>query len=276
MPSRSSAAVAGRIRSAQPAASSWNIVSDEHAVRPLGERAYVGVRRGLVARDDEELDRLRVRLVRVGRDGPAERDAARVGRAREVERAAAGLVLESELVRELRDARAAAAAGARPDEDGTLGARSFFASALAAPGELAAESRRPSPARSSSVPVGEQTTTSAPCRRASLIQRSTIGARSTTGSSPTTTTSSACAIAAQREAERLERVRGRLGEHGRVRVEAAAQESPERVRDLCRLGARERRHDRAVSPRGASTRPRRARRPTRSPRAPFARAGAAS
>ena len=55
--------------------------------------------------------------------------------------------------------------------------------------------RRAPPGAVCRSPVGEETTTSAPRRLASLIQRSTIGARSTTGSSPTTTTSSASAIA---------------------------------------------------------------------------------
>ena len=95
-------------------------------------------------------------------------------------------------------------------------------------------------------PVGEQTTTSAPRRRASLIQRSTIGARSATGSSPTTTTRLRVADRGERQPECVERVRGRLRQHGRVRAEPVAEERPERERDLHRLRSRERGHDRAA------------------------------
>ena len=84
-----------------------------------------------------------------------------------------------------------------PAPDQTRTARSAAASLFASALRPAASSRQiaaPEPGAVFSVPVGEKTTISAPRLRASLIQRSTIGARSTTGSSPTTTTISASAI----------------------------------------------------------------------------------
>ncbi len=104
VPSRSSAAVDGQDQVGPAAGELVEHREHDHAVRLLGEHAHVGVRRGLVAGDDEELDRLRVGLVGVGRDRPAERDPVAGWTPREMERAAAGLLRESELVRELRDA----------------------------------------------------------------------------------------------------------------------------------------------------------------------------
>src|SRR6185436_15350639 len=53
-----------------------------------------------------------------------------------------------------------------------------------------------------------------------------------------------CGDAAEREAERLESVRGGLGEHRRVRVEAGSEKTAEGVGELRRLGAGERGDDR--------------------------------
>ena len=74
----------------------------EHPLGPLGERADVRVRGGLVAGHDQELDRLRIGLVAVGGRCPAVGDAAAVRRLGEVERAAARLPGEAELGGERR------------------------------------------------------------------------------------------------------------------------------------------------------------------------------
>ena len=96
----------------------------DHASRRARRgRARLGVGGGLVARDDEQPDRLRVRVVLVGRCCPGDRDAAAVRRRGQVEGAAAGLALEAERVRGLGEPGAAAAAAARPDEDRPLGSR---------------------------------------------------------------------------------------------------------------------------------------------------------
>ena len=243
---------------------------DDDALGLLGERAHVGVAGGLVARDE-----------RAARSAPgslssasaataqASGDPARVGRGREMERAAARLLLEPELVRELRDACAARlrraptrrAPPARP-------ARSFFPSALRDE-RARGRSRRPHPAPSASCRSGSRRR---PRRRgacASLIQRSTIGARSTTGSSPTTTTISASPIAlsGRRNASSASEVAS--GRTAECASRPIAQEAPERIRDLGRLGAGERGDDRAAASREHRLEPRRARRPRRSPSRPF-------
>src|SRR5581483_8339113 len=77
--------------------------------------------RSLVARDDEQPDRLRLLGLLVAARGPRVGDAAAVRGLGEIERAAALAAGEPELLRELRDGRAAAAAGAGPDQDDALG-----------------------------------------------------------------------------------------------------------------------------------------------------------
>ena len=89
----------------------------DHALRLLGERAHARVGGGLVAGDDQQPDRLGVRLVLVGGGGPGLGDAAAVRRRGQVEGAAAGLAVEAERMRELGESRSAASARARPDED---------------------------------------------------------------------------------------------------------------------------------------------------------------
>ena len=152
-----------------------------------------------------------------------------VRRRGQVERAAAGLRVEPEPVAELGQPRAAAAAAAGPDQDRAV--------------RVARRAARASCRASRS---GRPRTTSAPLRRACLIQRSTIGARSATCSSPTTTTISASRDRRERRPEGVERVRGRLGQHGRVRAEPLAQQLAERVRLLDRLRAGERGDDPAL------------------------------
>ncbi len=86
----------------------------------LGERADVLVRRGLVARDHEQPDRIRRLGLLVAARGPGVGDPAAVRRLGQVEGAAAFAAGEAELLRELRDGRSAAAAGTAPDEDDAL------------------------------------------------------------------------------------------------------------------------------------------------------------
>ena len=121
MPSRSSAAVAGSTRSAQPTASDVEHRDRDHGVGALGEVAHGGVRGRLVAGDDEQPDRLVRDLVLVGGAGPRVGHPARVRRRGEVERGAVGLGLEAERVGCLGEPRAAAAARARPDQHRPLG-----------------------------------------------------------------------------------------------------------------------------------------------------------
>ena len=120
----------------------------------LGERAHGRVGGGLVAGDDQEADRLRVRLVLVGRCGPGRGDAAAVRRRGQVEGAAAGLALEAERVRGLGEPCAAATAAARPDEDRALGGAQPLAELVARLDERAAAPRRRRRARVGTVPVG--------------------------------------------------------------------------------------------------------------------------
>ncbi len=135
----------------------------------LGERADVGVGCGLVARHHEQPDRVGRLGLLVAAGRPGVGDSTAVRRLGKIEGTAALASGEPELLGELRDGRAAAAAGAAPDEDDALGVGD------------AGRSRR--------------SRMRAPLRRADLIQRSTTGARSTTGTSPSTTTTSASRIA---------------------------------------------------------------------------------
>src|SRR5439155_3173061 len=86
----------------------------------LGERTDVVVRRGLVARHDEQPDRIRRFGLLVAACGPGVGNSAAVRRLGQVEGAAALTAREPELLRELRDRRAAAAARPAPDEDDAL------------------------------------------------------------------------------------------------------------------------------------------------------------
>ena len=108
---------------------------DDHVVGPLGERAHARVGRRLVARHDEEPDALGLDLVLVRRGGPRLGDAARVGRGGEVECRATGLPFEAERVRDLCEPRAAAAARARPDQDGAVGGTESFAEGVSPVGQ---------------------------------------------------------------------------------------------------------------------------------------------
>ena len=238
--------VAGRIRSAQPAASSWNIVSTMTRFACSASARTSG----FAAASSPETTRSSIgsgfvssASAATAQPSATPRGFAAAGRWNAPQ---PGLSSKPELVRELRDPRAAAAARARPDEDGALRRAELLREGAPPGGELAAASRRRSRARSCPCPSASRRRPRRRAVRASLIQRSTIGARSTTGSSPTTTTISASRDRAEREPERLERVRRRLRQHRGVRVEPAAEEPPERVRDLGRLRARERRDDRAA------------------------------
>ena len=148
------ALVAGRTRSAQPTASPWNIViAITFSARSASARTR-GVGGGLVAGDDQQADRLGVRVVLVGGRGPGRRDAAAVRGRREVEGAAAGLALEAERVRGLGEPGAAAATAARPDEDRALGRRAAArrARCRARPGRAARAAAPPGPV--GTLPVG--------------------------------------------------------------------------------------------------------------------------
>ena len=84
----------------------------DHRVCALCKAAHVRIAGGFVARDDQEADRLRIARLRVGGCGPGVGDAASVRRRGHEERAAAVLAGQAELLRELCDAHACAAAGA--------------------------------------------------------------------------------------------------------------------------------------------------------------------
>ena len=99
-------------------------------------------------------------------------------------------------------------------------------------------------------------------RRAALIQRSTIGARSATGSSQSTTTDGRVADRRERRPEAVEPVGDVLEQHRRMRPEPDAEQLREPVGLLHRLGAGERGHDRRAGRRSMPLDPRRARRPT--------------
>ena len=126
----------------------------DHVLGPLGERAHGRVGRGLVAGDDQEADRLRVRVVLVGGRGPGRGDAAAVRRRRQVEGAAAGLALEAERVRGLGEPGAAAATAARPDEDRPLGGAQPVAELVAGLASRARSAAAAPPGPVGTVPVG--------------------------------------------------------------------------------------------------------------------------
>src|SRR5207247_210124 len=90
-------------------------------LRVLGERAHVRVDSGLVAGDDEELDRLRIARFAVGGGAPGVPDAAAVRDRRQVEGPRAGFPGEPELLGRCSEMRAADAARAGPDQDSSLG-----------------------------------------------------------------------------------------------------------------------------------------------------------
>ena len=96
VPSRSSAAVAGRTRSAQPTASEWNIVIAITASALLGERPDAGRAGRLVAGHDEQADRLGIGPRRSSAAAAHASETPRGVRGRgQVERGAAGLVRRS-------------------------------------------------------------------------------------------------------------------------------------------------------------------------------------
>ena len=235
----------------------------DHVLGALGERADGRVGRGLVAGDDQQPDRLRVRLVLVGGRRPGGGDAAAVRRCGQVERAAAGLALEAECVRGLGEPGAAAAAAAATRR-GSPARRRGAAAPSSLPALASARAARPRlrRARSARFPSGRSARSRRRCGAAALSQRSTTGARSATSSSPTRTTISAVGERRERQPERVERVGGRLGQHGGVGAEPAAQEPGERVGLLERLGAGERGDDAACRRREAAPRRGRARHPS--------------
>ena len=89
-------------------------------LRPFCERADARGCCCLVADHEQQADRLGIRLVDVCCGRPGHRHAATVRCCREMEGAAAGLGLETEGVSGLGHARAAAPAGARPDQNRAL------------------------------------------------------------------------------------------------------------------------------------------------------------
>ena len=120
MPSRSREAVAGRIRSAQPPASSWNIVITSTRSACSASARTAGSAAASSPDTTRTPDRLRFRLLAVGRCGPGRGRPASVRGHREMDSAGARLALEPELVRELGDPCSTASAWARPDENGPL------------------------------------------------------------------------------------------------------------------------------------------------------------
>src|SRR6266566_4182741 len=86
----------------------------EHRLRLLGEPADVRVGGGLVAGDDEQLDRLRIAGGLVGGARPGVRNAAAVRGRGQVEGAGALLLGEAELAGEPGERDAAVTAGSRP------------------------------------------------------------------------------------------------------------------------------------------------------------------
>ena len=173
----------------------------DHDLGLLGERADGGVGGGLVARDDQQADRLRVRPRRRPSSPPRRRRRrARSGVDGRWKAAQPGFA--SSPSRWPSSASRAPPPPARPDQISTA--------------PLGATTRAP---RSFLPSLGSATwTISAPLRRAWRIQRSTIGARSATGSSPSTTTISASPIVESGARKASSAVRDRLGQHGRVRA----------------------------------------------------------
>ncbi len=273
VPSRSSDAVAGSTRSAQPVASDVEHRDREHAVGLLRQRAHARVGRGVVARDDQEPDSLALDLVLVGRGRPGLGDPARVRRGREVERGAAGLALESERVRRLGEPGAATAAGPGPDEHRPLASRAAACRARSATRRAPAARRR-----RRRVALG---------RAAGGADRDDLGAVAARLLEPEVDDGRAVddrvvaddhddlglADRRERRAERVERGRGRLVEHRRVRAEAAPHEHAEPVGDLGRLRPGERGDDAARRRRAAAPPRGRARRPSSIGSSPSSPAG---
>ena len=218
---------------------------DDDAIRQLGERANVRIACRLVSRDDEKLDRLGVRLVGVGRNGPAERDSARVGRRGEMEGAAARLLAEPQLVRELGDAGTAASAWPRPDQDGSLRGAQLLPEAAPSRRELAADLC--AGARRGLLRARRREDDDLGTAAARLLDPEVDDRRSLDhGIVADHDHELGLPDRAQREAEGFEHIRGRFRENGRVRVEAGSEQPPQGVRDLRRLGAGERGHDGAA------------------------------
>ena len=252
-------AVAGRTRSAQPTASPWNIVT---AITLSACSASARTPGSAAASSPETTSSsmwLGVRLVRVGCRRPGSRP--RRGRSASPE----GGTRRSRACSSKPSACASSAMRAPPPPPGPdqtrtarSAARSRSPRAFSRRGEVACRARRPRRAQSARSRRRPIVTISAPRRRACLIQRSTIGARSTTGSSPTTTTSSASPIAESGSRNASSASRRRLGEHRRVRAEPAAQEPAERVRDARSSPSPRARSRPRPRPRAAASRPRRA------------------
>ena len=136
-----------------------------------------------------------------------------------------GFVVEPEPVAELRQPGAAAAAAAGPDQDGAVRGGDALLRA-----SCRASARRPGrPRRRCGAPGGSRGRRSAHGRRPARRRRRRRSRRRRSSRAARGSASSA--------------VRDRLGQHGRVRAEALAQQLAERVRLLDRLGAGERRHD---------------------------------
>ncbi len=196
----------------------------EDVLRALGERPHGRVGSSLVARDDQQADRLRVGLLAVRGRSPRVGDTAAVRGGRQVEGGAAVLPFEAERVRELGEPRAAAPAASGPDQDRVLGAaqRVLELGVQAAVRDLLhprpVAAREPDPEIDDRRPVRHRLVADHDDELSACDRR-------------------------ERRAERVERVRGRLREHGGVGTRALAEELPERIGLLDGLRAGERGHD---------------------------------
>ena len=108
----------------------------DHGVCPFGERSHARRGGSVIPDDEEQADLAWIRLVCVCGGRPGHRHATSVRRRGQMERSAAGLVLEAERMRRLRDSCPAAAARTRPDEDRPLGRAEPLAESASGLGEV--------------------------------------------------------------------------------------------------------------------------------------------
>ena len=203
-----------------------------------------GIGRCLVAGDDQEADRLGVRLVPVRCRGPRLGYSAAVRRRGQIESRAAGLALEAERVRELSEAGAAATRASRPDQHGAVGATQPLL-------ELGVGLRLRQ--------LDDLGSVSACLLDPQLDDRGAVGDALLADHDDELRVRDR----GERGTKGVERRGGCLWQNGGVGAEPGAEEPAERVGLLDRLGARERGHDPAARRRGAAPRPDRARRPRR-------------